>query len=513
MSGRTSPSTSPRIRCAIYTRKSSEEGLEQEFNSLDAQRESGESYIASQKNEGWTCLQNRYDDGGFTGGNMERPALRRLMADIAAGEIDCVVVYKVDRLSRSLMDFVKMMEVFERHKVSFVSVTQQFNTTHSMGRLTLNILLSFAQFEREIVSERTRDKIAAARRKGKYSGGRPVLGYDTVGGKLVVNEAEACRVREIFRTYLRCETLRRVVTDLEKRGWTTKKWTTKGGREIGGLAINRSLLYTMLTNVLYIGKVPHHSAVYEGEQAAIVDRELWDLVQAKLRFNAVTGGSEVNNMHGALLKGLLRCKGCDRPMLHSNTNARGRRYRYYVCSYAQDRGYDRCDSKSVPAEQLERFVVSRIKAVGRDRQLVDLVIEHAQQQDRAQMEANEVERRALQRECEWNAAELRRLLAEGAGSPAAAGRMADIDHREQEARDRLAAIEKEQDRLRRQFVGRQETETAMGEFDPVWSSLTSREQAALLKCLISRVLYDGKAGEVSITFHSETEWLAKEVLV
>ncbi|MFO0083491.1 MAG: recombinase family protein [Phycisphaerales bacterium] len=235
MSGRTSTPVTPRVRCAIYTRKSSDEGLDQEFNSLDAQRESGEAYIASQKNEGWVCLPTKYDDGGFTGGNMERPALRRLMNDIAAGVVDCVVVYKVDRLSRSLTDFVKMMEVYDRHKVSFVSVTQQFNTTHSMGRLTLNILLSFAQFEREIISERTRDKIAAARKRGKYAGGRPVLGYDNVGSKLVVNEAEACQVREVFRTYLRCETIRRVVNDLEKRGWTTKKWTTKDGRAIGGL--------------------------------------------------------------------------------------------------------------------------------------------------------------------------------------------------------------------------------------------------------------------------------------
>src|SRR4051812_39590296 len=194
----------PTVRCAIYTRKSTEEGLEKEFNSLDAQRESGEAFIKSQIHEGWSCLPENYDDGGFTGGNMERPALRRLLADIEAGRIDCVVVYKVDRLSRSLLDFARMMEVFDKHRISFVSVTQQFNTTHSMGRLTLNILLSFAQFEREIISERTRDKIAATRRKGKWSGGLPVLGYDVDerGTRLLVNEDEAARVRAIFALYL-----------------------------------------------------------------------------------------------------------------------------------------------------------------------------------------------------------------------------------------------------------------------------------------------------------------------
>jgi len=198
------------VRCAIYTRKSTEEGLEQEFNSADAQREAAESYIASMKHEGFICLEKRYDDGGFTGGNMQRPALLRLLADIERGEIDCVVVYKVDRLSRSLLDFARMMETFEKHRVSFVSVSQQFNTTHSMGRLTLNILLSFAQFEREIISERTRDKMGAARRKGKWLGGAPILGYDVVGTKLVVNEAEAVRVRRIFDIYREHQALLRL---------------------------------------------------------------------------------------------------------------------------------------------------------------------------------------------------------------------------------------------------------------------------------------------------------------
>jgi site-specific DNA recombinase len=257
------PSAKAAIRCAIYTRKSTEEGLEQEFNSLDAQRESGEAYIKSQAHEGWTCLPERYDDGGFTGGNMDRPALRRLLADIEAGKIDCVVVYKVDRLSRSLLDFAKMMETFEKHQVSFVSVTQQFNTATSMGRLVLNVLLSFAQFEREIISERTRDKIAAARRKGKWAGGHPILGYDIDprGFKLVVNEDEAIRVRAIFELYLEHQALLPVVQELDRRGWVNKRWTTRKGRERGGQPFTKTSLHKLLTNVAYIGKVRYRDQV------------------------------------------------------------------------------------------------------------------------------------------------------------------------------------------------------------------------------------------------------------
>src|SRR4051812_40274189 len=224
----------PKLRCAIYTRKSTEEGLQQEFNSLDAQRESGEAYILSQEHEGWQCLPEHYDDGGYSGGNMDRPGLQRLMTDIGSGKIDCVVVYKVDRLSRSLLDFAKMVETFDKHHISFVSVTQLINTATSMGRLMLNVLLSFAQFEREIISERTRDKIAAARRKGKWSGGLPLLGYNVVDTKLVIDSVEAERVRQIFGLYLEHEGLIPVVEELERRKWRTKRWLTRKQVERGG---------------------------------------------------------------------------------------------------------------------------------------------------------------------------------------------------------------------------------------------------------------------------------------
>jgi len=228
--------SAPKVRCAIYTRKSTDEGLDQEFNSLDAQRDSAAAYITSQQHEGWACVPDQYDDGGFTGGNMDRPALKRLLADIEAGKIDCVVVYKVDRLSRSLLDFARMLETFERYRVSFVSVTQQFNTATSMGRLVLNVLLSFAQFEREMISERTRDKIAATRRKGKWTGGIPVLGYDVDPkvSRLLVNSEEAARVAAIFELYLEQESLVATAAELNRRGWRTKHWITRKGHPRGG---------------------------------------------------------------------------------------------------------------------------------------------------------------------------------------------------------------------------------------------------------------------------------------
>lgn len=294
--------SSPKIRCAIYCRKSTEDGLEQEFNSLDAQREAGEAFVASQRNEGWVCLPDQYDDGGFSGGNMDRPGIRQLMADIEAGHIDCVVVYKVDRLSRSLMDFARIMETFEKHNVSFVSVTQQFNTTHSMGRLTLNILLSFAQFEREIIGERIRDKIAAQRRRGRWAGGIPVLGYDVdrtgPSPKLVINPAEAVRVREIFDLYLNLGSLLPVVEELQRRDWRNKAWTTKKGQPKGDGPFDKGSLHAMLTNLIYIGKIRHKSELFDGIHEPIVAGDVFRRVQKQMQHNSRTGGVEVRNRHG-----------------------------------------------------------------------------------------------------------------------------------------------------------------------------------------------------------------------
>ncbi len=360
------PAPRAALRCAIYTRKSTEEGLDQDFNSLDAQRESAEAFIKSQANEGWTCLPQRYDDGGFTGGNMERPGLKRLLTDVEAGRVDVVVTYKVDRLSRSLLDFARIMAVFDARGVSFVSVTQQFNTTSSMGRLTLNILLSFAQFEREIISERTRDKMAATRRKGKWSGGAPVLGYDVDARakRLVVNEPEADRVKAIFQLYLERRALLPVVRELDRRGWRGKAWTTRKGQSRGGRVISKNRLQEMLTNPLYVGRVRYRGEMFAGEQPALVDPGTWQSTQDLLAENRRTARQQRVIHPDALLAGLVRCRPCGCAMTPARVVKRGgRRYCYYVCTSAQSRGWDTCPSKSVSAPALEGFVLQQLLEV------------------------------------------------------------------------------------------------------------------------------------------------------
>lgn len=317
-----------RLRCAVYTRKSSEEGLDQQFNSLDAQREACDAYVASQRHEGWTLLRARYDDGGFSGGTMQRPALVRLLADIAAERIDVVVVYKVDRLTRSLGDFVRIVELFDRHGVSFVSVTQAFNTTTSMGRLTLNVLLSFAQFEREVTGERIRDKIAASKRKGLWMGGHPALGYDVANRKLVVNEAEADTVRRIFRRYCELRSVRELRAELDAAGVVSKRRVAADRSAYGGQPFSAGALYALLQNRLYVGEIVHKGMRHPGEQHPIVDVALFDAVQATLAANRVR--SEGYREHEpSLLAGLLHDVDSER-LTPSHMVKKGVRYRYYV---------------------------------------------------------------------------------------------------------------------------------------------------------------------------------------
>jgi site-specific DNA recombinase len=493
----------PTVRCAVYTRKSTEEGLEQEFNTLDAQREAAEAYIASQRGEGWSCLPDRYDDGGYTGGNMERPALKRLMADIEAGQVDCVVVYKVDRMSRSLLDFTRIMETFEKSGVSFVSVTQQFNTTSSMGRLTLNILLSFAQFEREIISERTRDKIAAARRKGKWSGGRPILGFDVdpQGGRLVVNEDEAVRVRSIFKLYLDHQSLLATVKELDARGWTNKRWTTKKGHEAGGRPFNKHSLYGLLTNVLYIGQITYKGEVHAGEHQAVVEEDVFRQTQMLLKRNGVAGGMYVRNRFGAILKGLLRCVPCGCAMVPTHTVKGEKRYRYYVCSNAQRRGWHTCPSKSIPAQEIERFVIDQVRCIGRDPALIEETLEETRIQAEARRKEFEAEMRGLKRELCRNNAELQRLAGHAGTNGAATDRMADLQDRIRGAEQRITQVREELIRLERETVGKEEVARALAAFDPIWESLAPREQIRATHLLVQRVDYDGDKGTVSVRLH------------
>ena len=492
----------------MYTRKSTEDGLDQAFNSLDAQREGGEAYVKSQAGEGWELVPTKYDDGGFTGATTDRPGLRRLLADVDAGHVDAVVVYKVDRLSRSLLDFAKLMAAFDAKGVSFVSVTQQFNTATSMGRLVLNVLLSFAQFEREIITERTRDKIAATLRKGKWAGGRPVLGYavDPAGRKLVVDPAEAGRVTAIFDLYLEYGSLLPVVEELARRGWRTKAGTTRAGRASGGKTFDRTTVYRLLTNVTYAGKVRYKDEVHPGEHAAIIPPEAFDRVQATLRRHGAVGGAWERRESGALLQGLLRCGPCGSGMTPTHTTKAGRTYRYYVCSAAQKHGRTTCPSKSVPAGPVERFVLDRVRAVGRDPDLLARVL--------AEAKAIEAERTAGLDAAVTAAAgrvraahvEVRRLSTEfrpGEASAELVARLADAHERvavaEQahaEARDRRVAA----DRPAVTPADAADAADALATFDPVWASLTPHEQARAVRLLVARVEYDGAAGRATVAF-------------
>ncbi|MDO8912754.1 MAG: recombinase family protein [Phenylobacterium sp.] len=346
---------SPRLRCAIYTRKSSEEGLEQNFNSLHAQRESCEAYVLSQTGEGWTAIKTAYDDGGYSGGSMERPGLKQLMTDIAKGLVDIVVVYKVDRLTRSLADFAKIVELFDAKGVSFVSVTQAFNTTSSMGRLTLNVLLSFAQFEREVTGERIRDKVAASKAKGLRMGGRPPLGYDIVEGRLALNLDEAPRARRIFERYLALGSLHA----LEREGVQGKRWINKAGVVVGGGAMTRGSIYYLLTNPAYRGITRHKDKRYDDTHVAIVDQDLWDAVQAKLsEGNASQPKTEMRG-EGARLEGLV-FDDRNNPMVAVHTKRGMTRYRYYL-SRAKLTGKGEAGSlHRISAGVLEQFLAERL---------------------------------------------------------------------------------------------------------------------------------------------------------
>ena len=346
--------------CAIYTRKSTTEGLDQDFTSLDNQRESAENYIKSQQHEGWTASSELYDDGGFTGANIERPALQKLLNDIKEGKINCVVVYKVDRLSRSLLDFSQLLEFFDKNNVVFVSITQQFNTNTSMGRLTLNILLSFAQFEREIISERTRDKLGAARKRGQWLGGRPPFGYiynPKEKCKIILDPEKADIVRKIFNLYLEKNSALEVSQAMNEAGYRTSSWMTKAGKPVGDKKYSLSRVTYMINNEAYIGKVNYKGQIYPGLWPPIIDEETWTKAHARLAEHRKERKPYRNIGCSGLLSKILKCKACGSAIVHTYVIKKGRhKYRYYYCSNAQKRGKAECAIRYVGAQSLEESV-------------------------------------------------------------------------------------------------------------------------------------------------------------
>ena len=349
-------------RCAVYTRVSTDERLDQSFNSLDAQREAGQAYIASQRAEGWLPGADDYDDGGYSGGNIERPALKRLLEDIQADQIDIVVVYKIDRLTRCLADFSRLIEVFERHKVSFVSVTQQFNTTTSMGRLMLNVLLSFAQFEREVTGERIRDKIAASKRKGMWMGGYPPLGYDVKDRQLIINEDEATTVRRIFQRFAELRSATDLCRELALDGVRTKAWKTGAGNVRNGTPMDKKYLSKALRNPIYVGEIRHKGKVHAGQHEPIISRQLWDRVHAILAEDSSErmGKTQTRNKTDALLRGLLYGPNGEKYHITFSKKPSGKKYRYYIPKADRRYGGGSSATGMIPANQIEEVVVSQV---------------------------------------------------------------------------------------------------------------------------------------------------------
>ena len=489
------------IRVGIYCRQSVASDLE--FGSIQAQREAVEAFVVSQRGEGWVALPERYDDHGFSGGNTDRPAFQRLVADIQAGKVDVLAAYKIDRVSRSLTDFTQFMTTLERHGVGFVSTTQSFDTRTSMGRLTLNILASFSQFERETIAERTRDKVAATRRKGMFTGGKPILGYDVRDKQLVVNRAEADVVRDIFRTYLEHGGLVATVAELERRGVRNKSWTNKASKQVHGRPFDKNTLRALLTNPLVVGRIRCGDDVVEARHNAIIDDATFDAVARTLKDHRRPYRAAVGK-HGALLGGILRCARCGAAMTPA-ANIRGPRvHRYYVCSTAMKQGTAACPGSRAPAAGLEDVVVARIRAIGTDPSVLTATLTAAQQARHAQEPGLVAEHRRITNDRTQLTEQRRNLLDAlqhgGGAANVIAGRIAEVDAqigrlqaRDDDVTAQLAALQTD-------VVDEGEVRAALQQFTGMWSELIPRERARVLRLLISEVRYDGQAGEVRIEF-------------
>jgi len=500
------------VRCAIYTRKSHEEGLEQEFNSLHAQREAGEAYIASQRHAGWVALPTDYSDGGFTGGNMDRPGLEKLLADIQRNRVDCVVVYKVDRLSRSLMDFAQMISLFDQHDVAFVSVTQHFDTSTSMGRLILNVLLSFAQFEREIIGERIRDKKLATAKQGKYVGGQPFLGYDIdrERKRLIVNPAEAQIVREIFEAFIRTRSTLVVARELNATGYRTKQYKAiKNGKVVGGKRWNKVYVYRVVTNRKYLGEVVHKGQSYPGEHEAVLDRRQWDEAQRIMADNYHARADKTRQKVQALLTGIVRCGHCGKAMGASHTKRRGRRYRYYVCNHAEKNGYDTCPVKSVAAGQIEGAVKDRIRVILRSPDLIARTFREVQ----AQAESQRADLAGQRDRLEARLAELKRAIGRLARSDGNDGglvaELTKLNEEYGQTQNQVEEVGHAMEALGEGGPAEDDVRTALQKLDPLWDELFPAEKERIVKLLVQEVVVGQDSLLICLRLHGLNSLVAE----
>ena len=490
------------VRCAIYTRKSTDENLDSDFNSLDAQRESAEDYIRAQQHEGWVALAERYDDGAYSGATLERPALRRLMDDVRAGRLDAIVVYKIDRLSRSLLDFARLIEGLEQHRVSLVSVTQQMDTSTSLGRLNLHMVLSFAQYEREVIAERIRDKMGAARRRGKYQGGVPPLGYDVdrPNKRLVVNDEEAVLVRYIFRRYLQLGSTVALLKELAAKGHRTKAWVTQKGKKRPGRPWNKAHIYRLLGNPVYIGKVSHKGEIFEGEHEAVIEQSLWDEAQEKLKESHRTRGGEGRSKTPALLKGILRCGSCDANMGVTFTRRHGRQYRYYLCHQANRHGYHACPVKSVSAGIIEGAVMGLLKDVFRSPEMVARTLQAVQAREGDEKVRLEAEQSRLADELAQVRAAAMPLVEtlKQKNSAFVREELDGLEARRAELQAELASVSAELSQLRHEPVSRGDLVAELTTLENVWDNLFPGEQRRIVRLLVDEVVV--RADSIEMAF-------------
>ena len=494
----------PVVRCATYSRVSTHAQADKEFNSVEAQREACESYVGLHRSEGWS-IGEHYQDAGLSGSNTSRPGLQRLLADIEAGEIQVVVVYKFDRLSRSMLDFLQILDFFKRHGVSFVSVSQRFDTSTPVGEMTLNVLLSFAQFERQIIAERTRDKIHAARRRGRWTGGAPPLGYDVVDRKLVINKDEAPIVRQVFELYAETPSLVKVAQELNRRGWRRKSWKTRDGKRRKGGTWNRVSLKRFLNDPAYIGRVKLKDETFPGEHRGIVPNALFKKVQGLLAENRRTGGASARNTSGALLRGLLRCSTCDATMHHTAAKSHGKAYRYYRCNFAKTRGRGTCPTGSVSAPKIEEYVVGAIRQIGANPELQEETFQQAVSQVKAKRRGFKHESKRLVDELGRSRKDIERLVAtvarlDGAAAEAVASELTKAQERVRLLEQRQAEIGNELADLATRVVDREELARALEAFDPIWDVLLTPEKERVLRLLIERIDYDGSTQKLEITW-------------
>ncbi len=499
VNGRASPSTQPAvIRCAIYTRKSTEEGLDRDINSLSVQRQACEEYVRSRAAEGWQLVAEQYDDGGWSGATVKRPGFQRLLADVEAGRVQCVVVHRVDRLSRSLLDFARLMAFFQERGVAFVSVTQNFSTADPVGRLTLNLLATFAEFEREMISARTKDKIAASRRRGRWTGGFVPLGYDLSDGRLVINEAGAATVGEIFAVYEKTGSLTRTVEELSRRGIAMRTRVPQNGTGNPGRPYDKPSVLRVLRSPIVAGLIRSGEALVKAEHEAIVQLETWQNIQERLTRNGSAGyQGERENQH-ALLKGLLCCTACGCRMSPTYTDKGGRRYRYYTCQSRIRQGAHACPTGQVAANEIEQRVVEQIRAIGRDPGLVAETVQQVRLQRDALVATIKAEEKALRRELRGKRATLKRLVTKG-GSQA---ERKPLEERIASIQARLSTLPKEIHAAKHLGIDPHEVAKALEAFGPVWEALWPAERARTLGLLVESVGYDGRSQPIAVRFRT-----------